>query len=293
VSAVSSRTRSAAPQEACRARQFSALRGGLCVCKEACGNHLLVSEAARDPQSVAQGSRRFFCVLLGESDEGYAQERVGFVFDVRQLATEFRRPLKVQPGCVVVAFFERDVSRVVVREGKGERVTAAQCHLGGLVVERLSAFEVALQLNCQGEREERSRDHGTVSAGAAELEALFAPPLRSGVVAESARHVRCSIEELAFEVAEQEQQLALSNMGSEVVLCPDDVRDRLCHERGITHCGEADPEDARLERRHELRRRFDGKPCLARTTGAGQRKQARAIRKHRDERVALPLSANK
>jgi hypothetical protein len=175
VSAVSSRTRSAAPQEACRARQFSALRGGLCVCKEACGNHLLVSEAARDPQSVAQGSRRFFCVLLGESDEGYAQERVGFVFDVRQLATEFRRPLKVQPGCVVVAFFERDVPQVVVREGKGERVTAAQCHLGGLVVERLSAFEVALQLNCQGEREERSRDHGTVSAGAAELEALFAP----------------------------------------------------------------------------------------------------------------------
>ena len=71
-----------------------------------------------------------------------------------------------------------------------------------------------------------------------------------------------------LEVVEQQQELALADVLGEAVLRPQRLRDRLGHERRVAQRGQADPEDARLERGHELGGDLEREPRLARTARA-------------------------
>jgi hypothetical protein len=68
------------------------------------------------------------------------------------------------------------------------------------------------------------------------------------------------------------------------------LRDRLQYEPGIAQGRQADPEHAGPERRHELRRRFDAQPGLARPAGPRQRHNARAVAHERQDVADLSLS---
>ena len=76
-------------------------------------------------------------------------------------------------------------------------VAAFPCKVGRLEVERPSAFALVLPVSRQREPGKRPRDHGSVFAGASELEALLGPPLHSVVVARFGRHERRPVQELA------------------------------------------------------------------------------------------------
>ena len=76
-------------------------------------------------------------------------------------------------------------------------------------------------------------------------------------------------------------------MLGEAVLRPQRLRDRLRHERGVAQRGQADPEDARLERGHELGGNLEREPRLTRTARTGERDEARAVPKQSEQLVAL------
>ena len=82
-----------------------------------------------------------------------------------------------------------------------------------------------------------------------------------------------------LEVVEQQQELALGDVLGEAVLRPERLRDRLGHERGVAQRGQADPEDTRLERGHELGGDLQREPRLARAARTGERDEARAVPK--------------
>ena len=80
-----------------------------------------------------------------------------------------------------------------------------------------------------------------------------------------------------LEVVEQQQELALADVLGEAVLRPQRLRDRLGHERGVAQCGQADPEDPRLERGHELGGNLEREPRLSRAARACEGDEARAV----------------
>ena len=90
---------------------------------------------------------------------------------------------------------------------------------------------------------------------------------RFGQASSSWRELRRRLDHL-LEVVEQEQQLALADVLGEAVLGAERLRDRLGHERRVAQRREADPEDAGLEGGHELGRRLEREPRLARAARA-------------------------
>ena len=81
-------------------------------------------------------------------------------------------------------------------------------------------------------------------------------------------------------------------MLGEDVIGAERLCDRLADERRVAERCEADPEDAGLELRHELGRRFDRKPRLARAARAGQREQSRTVSEQRCELPDFSLPAD-
>ena len=70
------------------------------------------------------------------------------------------------------------------------------------------------------------------------------------------------------------------------------LRDLLAHERRLAQRSQADPEDPRLEARHELRRGLDREPRLAGATRPGERDEPGAVPDQLDELVPFPLPAD-
>jgi len=84
-----------------------------------------------------------------------------------------------------------------------------------------------------------------------------------------------------LEVVEQKQQLTFTDVLGETVLRSERLADRLGDERRIAQWSEPNPEHARLELRHELRRGLERKAGLARAARAGEREQAGAVLQQR------------
>ena len=103
---------------------------------------------------------------------------------------------------------------------------------------------------------------------------------------EQLRKLRSRLHHL-LEVVEQQQQLPVCDVLREPAPCPEHLRDRLCHQRGIAERGQADPEHARLERRHELGGNLEREPRLTRPSRPGQCDQARAVPKQTKHLVPL------
>jgi hypothetical protein len=73
-----------------------------------------------------------------------------------------------------------------------------------------------------------------------------------------------------LEVVQEEKQLAIADVQDEVVPRAEDARDCLKHEVRFPERRETDPEDARLELRHQLGRSLERESCLPRTARAGE-----------------------
>ena len=79
-----------------------------------------------------------------------------------------------------------------------------------------------------------------------------------------------------LEVVEEEKQLAIADVRDEVVLRAENARDCLKHEVRFPERRKTDPEDARLELRHQLGCSLERESCLPRTARAGEGDETRA-----------------
>ena len=95
-----------------------------------------------------------------------------------------------------------------------------------------------------------------------------------------------------LEVVEQEQQLALADVLLEPILSPERLRDRLHNQSRISQGREPDPEDARLELRHELGGGLDRQARLPGATGAAEGQQMRLVAEERRDLLNLALAAD-
>ena len=94
-----------------------------------------------------------------------------------------------------------------------------------------------------------------------------------------------------LEVVEQEQQPLGADVLGEILLRPEDLRDRRADERRLAQGGEPDPEDAVRVELGDVGGRLRGEPGLARSARSGQRQQpSPLVREQRAHLLELALA---
>src|SRR5207244_13294387 len=94
------------------------------------------------------------------------------------------------------------------------------------------------------------------------------PKVRAGL--DDRSEIRSGGDDL-FEIVDDEEQLAIGDVRSQVITCPKCSCDGGHDERRVAQSGKADPEDAGLECWDQFRGRLDRETRLARSTRSAQR----------------------
>lgn len=94
-----------------------------------------------------------------------------------------------------------------------------------------------------------------------------------------------------LEIVDDDQHLAIADRSPEVAFRAEDTGDRRRNECGLAQRGEVDPEDARPERAHELRRGLERQAGLARAPGTGEGQETRATPQPRGDVLRLAAAS--